>query len=65
MGLMAYGIPFDTHCTERLLERNWRFDTHTKGIADRFLDNGDNSGESNSQGPKLPGRIWMFNHLAL
>ena len=43
MALMAYGVPFDTHCTERLLERNWRFDTHTKGIADGFLDNGNNS----------------------
>ena len=60
MGSMAYGIPFDTHCTERLLKWNWRFDTHTKGIADRFLDNGNNSDESKTQGSKLPGKIWML-----
>lgn len=60
MALMAYGIPFDTHCSERLLERNWRFDTHTKGVAYMFLDNGTNSDESNSQGSKLLGKIGML-----
>ena len=60
MALTAYDIPFDTHCSEQLLERNWRFDTHTKGIAYRFLDNGTNSDESNSQGSKLLGKIGML-----